>query len=67
MTTKTASKRRLTMNSRASVYDEEMQLAIQASMEPNELEEEEDVPVMVVGPNKRRKRTAPASVQEPEP
>ncbi|PVG00391.1 hypothetical protein CPB86DRAFT_755021, partial [Serendipita vermifera] len=65
--TKTLGKRRLTMNSRASVYDEEMQLAIQASMDAQDNEDEEEVPVMIVGPNKRRKRTAPASVHEPEP
>jgi hypothetical protein len=65
-TAKAPHKRRNTMNSRNTIYEEEMALALKLSkMEaPDDEEEEDAVPVVVVGPRKRRKRSAPASVPE---
>lgn len=55
------------MNSRATTYEEEMAAAIQASkIDFPENEEEDDLPIMIVGPRKRRKRSLAASVPEPE-
>lgn len=66
-TAKAPNKRRNTMNSRNTIYEEEIALAIKASRMDNQDDEEEDddaVPVVVVGPRKRRKRSAPASVPD---
>jgi hypothetical protein len=64
---KVLGKRRNTMNSRATTYEEEMAAAIQASKnELPENEDDEDIPVVIVGPRKRRKRSLAASVPEPE-
>lgn len=64
---KAPNKRRNTMNSRATVYEEEMALAIQQSrLEAGEDDEEEDeaLPTQMFPPRKRRKRSEVASVPE---
>ncbi len=67
VTQKILGKRRNTMNSRATTYEEEMAAAIHASkIDLPENEEEDDIPIVIVGPRKRRKRSLAASVPEPE-
>lgn len=69
---KAMGKRRNTMNSRATTYEEEMALAIQASksvltyMEVDDPDDEDEVPVVIVGPRKKRKRSEATNVPEPD-
>lgn len=66
-TAKAPHKRRNTMNSRNTIYEEELVIKQSKMDAPDDEEEEEDaVPVVIVGPRKRRKRSAPASVPEQE-
>ncbi|CAG7854746.1 SubName: Full=Uncharacterized protein {ECO:0000313/EMBL:CCA66350.1} [Serendipita indica DSM 11827] len=61
-------KRRNTMNSRATTYEEEIALAIQASrMGATDPEEDEDTPPVTAGPRNKRRKRSPTSVPEPEP
>ncbi|KIM31458.1 hypothetical protein M408DRAFT_21492, partial [Serendipita vermifera MAFF 305830] len=54
VTQKVLGKRRNTMNSRATTYEEEMAAAIQASKnEFPENEDEDEIPIVIVGPRKR--------------
>jgi hypothetical protein len=65
---KAMGKRRNTMNSRATTYEEEMALAIQASKrESGEQEDDDESPVIIVGPRKKRKRSEVANVSEHDP
>jgi hypothetical protein len=64
-TAKAPHKRRNTMNSRNTIYEEELVIKQSKMDAPDDEEEEEDaVPVVIVGPRKKRKRSAPASVPE---
>ncbi|KAG8761067.1 hypothetical protein FRC14_007848 [Serendipita sp. 396] len=65
--TKALGKRRNTMNSRATTYEEEIALALEVSRkEANENDDDEDERPATFISRKRAKKSAPASAPEPE-